>query len=150
VTGDPGDPMANTSMVLYFVQKFWNEQNVGGLDNTHSPDFIAHIPVIPGNPFPFYVYKQVCLLHLAAFPDLRITVDNIIAEGDKVAVRWTATGTHLGELMGIPASGRQIKFTGITIHRFADGKIVENWWVYDAMGMMQQITAPPESEPLQE
>ena len=150
VTGDPGDPMANTSMVLYFVQKFWNEQNVAGLDNTHSADFIGHIPVIPGNPFPFYVYKQVCLLHLAAFPDLRITVDNIIAEGDKVAVCWTATGTHLGELMGIPASGRQIKFTGITIHRFADGKIVENWWVYDAMGMMQQITAPPESEPLQE
>jgi steroid delta-isomerase-like uncharacterized protein len=150
VTGDPGNPVANTSMVLYFVQKFWNEQNVAGLDNTHSPDFIAHIPVIPGNPFPFYVYKQVCLLHLAAFPDLRITIDNIIADGDNVAVRWTATGTHMGELMGIPASGRQIKFTGITIHRFADDKIVENWWVYDAMGMMQQITAPPDSESPQE
>jgi steroid delta-isomerase-like uncharacterized protein len=150
VTGDPGGPVANTSMVLYYVQKFWNEQNVAGLDNTHSPDFIGHIPVIPGNPLPLYVYKQVGLLHMAAFPDLRITIDNIIAEGDKVAARWTGAGTHLGELMGIPASGRPVSFTGMTIHRFADGKIVENWWAYDALGMMQQITAPRDSEPPQE
>ena len=107
---------------------------------------IFHIPVIPDQPFPFYMYKHVCLLHLAAFPDLRITTDDIIAEGDKVVARWTATGTHLGELMGIPASGRQISFLGMTVHRFADDKIVENWWAYDAMGMMQQITASPKSE----
>jgi steroid delta-isomerase-like uncharacterized protein len=150
VTGDPGDPVANTAMVLYYIQKFWNEQNVAGLDNTHSPDFIAHIPVIPGNPLPFYMYKQVGLLHMAAFPDLRITIDNIIAEGDKVAARWTAAGTHQGELMGIPVSGRVVSFTGMTLHRFADGNIVENWWAYDALGMMQQITAPPDSEPPQE
>ena len=96
------------------------------------------------------MYKHVCLLYLAAFPDLRITTDDIIAEGDKVVARWTVTGTHQGELMGIPASGKQISFTGMTVHRFVDGKIAENWWSYDAMGMMQQITAPPETEPPQE
>jgi steroid delta-isomerase-like uncharacterized protein len=150
VTGDPGDPVANTSMVLYFVQKFWNEQNVAGVDNTHSPDFIAHNPVIPGNPLPYNMYKQVCLLHLAAFPDFRVTVENIITEADKVAVRWQVNGTHLGSLMGIPPTGRSVTFTGMTMYRFADGKIVENWWAYDAMGMMQQITAPPDSESPQE
>jgi len=150
VTGDPGDPVTNTAFVLYVVQKFWNEQNVTALDNTHSLEFIAHNPVIPGHPLPYDMYKDVCLLHLAAFPDLRVTTENIIAEGDKVAIRWTVNGTHQGELMGIPATGIPVTFTGMTIYRFADGKIVENWWAYDALGMMQQITTPPESEPQQE
>jgi predicted ester cyclase len=96
------------------------------------------------------MYKHVCLLHLAAFPDMRVTTENIIAEDDKVAIRWTVTGTHMGALMGIPATGRKVTWTGITTYRFADDKIVENWWAYDALGMMQQITAPPESEPPQE
>jgi len=142
VTGEPGDPVMNTALVLYVVQKFWNEKNLDALDKTHSPDSIAHNPVIPGNPLPFDDYKQVCLMYFAAFPDFHVTVDDIIAEGDKVAKRWTATGTHQAELMGIPASGRKVTFTGITIYRFADGKIVENWWAYDALGMVQQLTGP--------
>jgi len=82
------------------------------------------------------------LMHVAAFPDIKVTTEHIIAEWDKVVIRWTATGTHPGELMGIPASGRQVTWTGMTIYRFADGKIVESWWAYDALGMMQQITGP--------
>ena len=143
VTGDPGDPATNTAQVLYLVQKFWNEHNVAASDSTHGADFVAHNPVIPGHPLYYPVYRHVCLLYLAAFPDFTVTVHSIIAEGDKVAVRWTVNGTHLGELMGIPPTGRPVEFTGATIHRFADGKIVENWWSYDALGMMQQITAPP-------
>jgi len=142
VTGDPGDPAANTALVLYVAQKFWNEQSVAALDSTHSPDAMGHNPVIPGHPLPYNMYKHVCLLHLAAFPDFRVTTENIIAEGDKVAIRWTVNGTHLGALMGVPPTGRSVTFTGMTIYRFADGKIVENWWSYDALGMMQQITGP--------
>jgi len=141
VTGDPGNPVANTALVLYVTEKFWNQKNVNVLDATHSPDSIGHNPVIPGGPLPFYVYKQVALIHISAFPDMRVATEDIIAEGDKVAIRWTTTGTHQGELMGIPATGRQVTWSGITIYRFADGKIVETWWAYDAMGMMQQITA---------
>jgi len=150
VTGAPGDPAANAATVLYVVQKFWNEQDVAALDSTHSPDSIAHNPVMPSHPLPYIMYKHACLLHLAAFPDFRVTTENIVAEGDKVAVRWTVTGTHEGTLMGVPPTGRPVKFSGMTIYRFADGKIVENWWAYDALGMMQQITAPVEPEPLQE
>ncbi|UCF17494.1 MAG: ester cyclase, partial [Phycisphaerales bacterium] len=143
VTGDLGDPVTNTATVLYFAQKFWNEHDVAALDYTHSLDIIAHDPAVPGHPLPYHVYKQVGLVYLAAFPDFRVTIENIIAEADMVGVRWTMNGTHLGELMGIPPTGRPVTFAGITIHRLADGKIVENWWSYDALGMMQQITAPP-------
>ncbi|MFC1794382.1 ester cyclase, partial [Planctomycetota bacterium] len=66
VTGDPGNPTTNTATVLYVVQKFWNEQNVTVLDSTHSLDSIAHNPIIPGHPLPFHIYKNACLLHLAA------------------------------------------------------------------------------------
>jgi len=140
VTGAPSDPQSNTALVLYVVEKFWNQKNVNVLDETHSLDSIAHNPIIPGQPLPFDFYKQVCLMHIAAFPDMKVTTDDIIAEWDKVVIRWTVTGTHQGELMGIPASGRQVTWSGFTIYRFADGKIVESWWAYDALGMMQQIT----------
>ena len=146
VTGDPDNPVTNTALVLYVVQKFWNEQNIDALDMTHSPDAIAYNPVIPGSPLDFDGYKQAALMHLVAFPDFRVTTENIIAEGDKVAIRWTVNGTHLGELMGIPPTERPVKFTGVTIYRFADDKIIESWWSYDALGMMQQITALPESD----
>jgi steroid delta-isomerase-like uncharacterized protein len=149
VTGEPGDLVTNTALVLYLTEKFWNQKNVNVLDEIHSTDSIAHNPIIPGNPLPFYVYKQVALIYLSAFPDMRVTTDDIIAEGDKVVIRWTANGTHQGELMGIPASGRKVTWTGMTINRFADGKIVENWWAYDALGMMQQIM-PPMPEPPEE
>lgn len=150
VTGETGDSVTNTATVLYFIQKFWNEHNLAGFENTHSLEIIAHDPAIPGHPSPYNMYKHVCLLYLAAFPDFRVTIGNIIAEADKVAVRWTVNGTHMGALMGVPPTGRPVEFTGTTIHRLADGKIVENWWSYDALGMMQKITAPPESEPPQE
>jgi steroid delta-isomerase-like uncharacterized protein len=146
VTGEPGDPVTNTALVLYIVEKFWNQKNVNVLGETHSRDSIAHNPVMPVNPLPFDLYKQACLIHIAAFPDMQVTTDDIIAEGDKVVIRWTVTGTHQGELMGIPASGIQVTWSGFTIYRFADGKIVENWWAYDALGMMQQIM-PPTPEP---
>ncbi len=148
VTGDPGDPAANTAQVLYVVQKFWNEHIVAALDSTHNPDALAHNPVIPGHPLPYQMYKHVCLAHLAAFPDFYVTNENVIAEGDKVAVRWTVDGTHLGELMGMPPTGRPVTFTGSTIYRLADGRIVETWWCYDALGMMQQITGPYCASPI--
>ncbi len=82
-------------------------------------------------------------MYTAAFPDLRTTVDDLVAEGDKVAIRWTIAGTHNGELMGIPPSGKRINCSGITIQRIADGKIVEGWTNFDALGMLQQIGAIP-------
>src|SRR5919112_1810418 len=79
----------------------------------------------------------------SALPDLRITLEEDIAEGDKVVSRWRAQGTHQGELMGIAATGNEVAITGITIHRIEEGKIVEEWENWDALGLMQQIGAIP-------
>jgi steroid delta-isomerase-like uncharacterized protein len=144
VEGDPGDPALNRVLVIRVVTQFWNGKDIGGILETHSQDAIAHNPVIPGNPLDFAAYQQACLAHLAALPDFHVATEAMIAEADKVVVRWTVSGTQQGELMGMPASGNSVEFKGITIYRLADNNVVESWWAYDALGMMQQITASPE------
>jgi steroid delta-isomerase-like uncharacterized protein len=79
----------------------------------------------------------------SAIPDLRITIEDDMAEGDKVVTRWIGQGTHQGELMGIAPTGNQLTFTGITIHRIEDTKIVEEWSNWDALGVMRQIGVDP-------
>jgi steroid delta-isomerase-like uncharacterized protein len=78
-----------------------------------------------------------------AFPDLRLTANQSIAEGDYVATRWTAVGTHKGDLFGIAPTGKQSTVTGISIDRWADGKIVESWTNWDTMGLLQQLGVMP-------
>ena len=79
----------------------------------------------------------------SAFPDFHTTIEDQIAEGDRVATRWTMRGTHEGEFRGIPATGNQISVTGIGIFRFSDGKVVESWDNFDQLGMMQQLGVVP-------
>lgn len=79
----------------------------------------------------------------AAFPDMRVIIEDLVAEGDKVACRFHFEGTHRGELMGIPATGKQVSVPGITILRFKNGKCVERWSQADFMAMLQQIGAMP-------
>ena len=93
--------------------------------------------------------KQFVTMIRSAIPDLRITLEEDIAEGDKVVSRWRAQGTHQGELMGIAPMGNKVMITGITIHRIEEGKIVEEWENWDALGLMQQIGAIPSPEEAQ-
>jgi steroid delta-isomerase-like uncharacterized protein len=78
-----------------------------------------------------------------AFPDLKLTVNQVIADGDYVATRWTATGTHKGDLFGIAPTGKQTTVTGITIDHWADGKVAETWVNWDTLGLLQQLGAMP-------
>ena len=89
--------------------------------------------------------KEWAIMIRNGFPDLHFTDEDYVAEGDKVAGRFEATGTHNGEFAGVPATGKPITFSGINIMRIAGGKIVEHWVQYDAMGIMQQIGAIPGS-----
>jgi len=93
--------------------------------------------------------KQFVSMIRSAIPDLRITLEDDIAERDKVVSRWRAQGTHQGELMGIAPTSNQVMITGITIHRLEEGKIVEEWENWDALGLMQQIGAVPSPEEAQ-
>jgi steroid delta-isomerase-like uncharacterized protein len=88
-------------------------------------------------------FKQFIGQFLAAFPDLAVTVEDVIADGDKVVTRLGVSGSHTGDLMGIPASGRNAAWTDINIYRVAGGKIAEEWFCGDYLGMMQQIGAIP-------
>jgi steroid delta-isomerase-like uncharacterized protein len=89
-------------------------------------------------------WLQVIAGFRSAFPDIRSAVEDVFAEGDRVVVRWSGTGTQTGELMGVPASGRPVTTTGIVILRVANGLIAECWDLFDALGVMQQIGAIPE------
>jgi steroid delta-isomerase-like uncharacterized protein len=111
------------------------------LAEVYAEDFVLHeagedIVGIEG-------LAQFVSMMRSALPDLRITIQDDMAEGDKVVTRWIAQGTHQGEMMGLAPTGTRVTATGITIHRIAEAKIVEEWSNWDALGMMQQLGAVP-------
>ena len=124
----------------------WYEEvfNAGNMDLIHelfAPNFVDHDPV---NPLPgLEGVRQVVGMYRGAFPDLHITVEDQVAEGDKVVTRYTTRGTHQGPFMGIPPTGKHITVTGIVITRFANGQEVEEWANADYLGLLQQIGAIP-------
>jgi steroid delta-isomerase-like uncharacterized protein len=141
VTGTPGDPAANKAIVLRYTEEVWNQRNLDVLNELMTTDVINHSPI--RLELDLETHKQIMSMYLNAFPEFHVTTDDLIAEGDKVVNRWTATGIHQGELMGVPATGKQVVWTGITVSRLADGKIVETWWSYDVLGILQQLGVIP-------
>jgi steroid delta-isomerase-like uncharacterized protein len=119
------------------------EGNLGVIDELVSPDYVGHDPSQPDLLGPDGV-KGFITTYLSAFPDGRITIDEQLAEGELVATRWTGRGTHQGELMGIPATGKQVTVAGITLSRLKGGKVVEEWSNWDTLGMLQQLGVVPE------
>ncbi len=118
------------------------KNNLSVIDELVAANVVYHNPP-PGLASGIQGYKQLASMYLGAFPDMQLTIESQVAEGDKVATIWTAHGTHKGELMGIPASGNSVMISGITVQRFEGGKIAEEWEQFDSMGMMQQIGAMP-------
>jgi len=143
ITGDPGDPATNKASVQRMIEEVMNQQNMGVVDELFAADYVMHDPAWPMEVRGPEGFKQWAGAMLEPyFSDSHITAE-MIAEGDKVAVPWTWTGTHTGEFMGMAPTGNQITVTGTSIHRFANGKFVESWASYDGLGMIQQLTAPP-------
>lgn len=88
-------------------------------------------------------FKAMHTMFLAAFPDSTLTIEDTIAEGDRVASRWTMRGTHRGEFQGLAPTGNAVRISGIIISRIREGRAVEEWEVFDLMGLMQQLGAIP-------
>ena len=105
-----------------------------------DPNFVMHTPK---GDMPLEAYIQYTLGMMTAFPDISFLIDDIVAEGDKVASRFTTRGTHQGPYRGIPASGKKVDVGGIVIVRYASGKFVEVWRYSDTLGMMQQLGVIP-------
>jgi steroid delta-isomerase-like uncharacterized protein len=112
--------------VVHRAEDLWNTGNLVIADEIYATEFINHDPGAP-DVRDRETYKGFIAAVRAGMPDFHVTIEDMIAEGDKVASRWTASGTHQGELVGIPPTGKQVMWTGMTIYRFAEGKIVEAW-----------------------
>jgi steroid delta-isomerase-like uncharacterized protein len=112
------------------------------IDEIVEPDVSFHAPV-PTGATGTQALKQVWPVLLRAFPDLHVAVEDVIAEGDKVVCRHTVTGTHQGEYMGLPPTGKFITYNEIFIFRFAGGRIAETWGVVDVLSQMRQLGVIP-------
>ncbi len=132
------------ALVRRSIDEMFNKGNLGVADELTAPDYVDHDDSNPGDwgRGPELV-KQGVTIFRTAFPDIHIAIDDMVAEGDQVAFRWTARGTHKGPFRGISASGKQVTFTGISISRIADGKFQESWAVWDTMGLLRQLGAIP-------
>lgn len=121
-----------------------NNDEMDKLDQVLAPDFVPHT-TMPGMPWNgLESAKQIHLMGKASFPDMQVMTEDLIAEGDKIVERWTQTQTHTGApFMNIPPSNKSIAFTGISIYRIANGKIVEHWANMDMFGMLAQMGAIP-------
>jgi predicted SnoaL-like aldol condensation-catalyzing enzyme len=132
----------NKALVRRFVDEVQSQGNVDAIYEFCSPEFVNH-SAPPGLPPDREGIKQLTALFRAAFPDSYFTVEDMLAEGDKVATRKTFHGTHQGEFMGILPTGRQVSTGLIDIVRIADGRVVEHWSMGDNLGMMQQLGVVP-------
>ncbi len=122
-----------------------NAQDIEGALAHFGPGFVDHA-VRPGTPPGIEGARMFFNMLFTAFPDLHGTIEDIIAEGDKVVDRMTCEGTHQGVFMGAPPTGKRVKWSFIDINRIVDGKVVEHWAEVDTMGMMQQLgLVPPPS-----
>ena len=131
----------NKALVRRIYDAF-NTGNLEILDAVLGVNIIDHNP-FPGQPQGIAGVKQLIMILRSAFPDFHITVEDMVAEGDKVVARVVTQGTHQGEFMGIPATGKEVTQTGIEILRIAGGKVVERWGEFDNLGMMQQLGVAP-------
>ena len=133
----------NKAVFRQMVEEIFNKGNISLFDEIVAPDFIEHEELPPGIPEGREGAKVLFTQLRSAFPDFNAEIEDLIADGDRVVVRMRWTGTHQGDFMGIPATGKSISIEVIDIVRIADGKFVEHWGIMDNMGMMQQLGVVP-------
>jgi steroid delta-isomerase-like uncharacterized protein len=132
---------ANKALVRHFYEEVWAKGNLDVADELFADDYERHDFRPGGDPGP-EGQKRIAAAFRAAFPDLTWEIDFILADGDFVAGRWTATGTHLGPWAGVESTGRPMRFSAINVFRFENGKVVELWNHRDDLGLMEQLGAP--------
>ncbi len=133
---------ANKAIVRRTVEEVWNGKNFDKIDEFYAPDFVNHDPSSPDVKNREQLKQWGEGFHVG-FPDQHVTIEDMIAEGDKVAKQWSAQATHTGDFMGIAPTNKQTRTSGITIYRIADGKVKECVWSYDTYGFMVQLGVIP-------
>lgn len=131
----------NKALYHRLLEGAMNQRNLGIVDELCNPDFVLHrgsTTIQAREP-----YKQFLSMYLTASPDFHLTIEDLVAEGDKVVCRFTGSGTHLGPFMGIPPTGKHVTATGSAIIRVANEEIVEEWSNGDDLGLLQQLGVVP-------
>jgi steroid delta-isomerase-like uncharacterized protein len=136
-------PTENKAIVRRLYQEVWNERKLDVVDTLLSASHALQDPEISASQVGPKLYKRRVVEVTTGFPDLCFTVEDTIAEGEKVVACWTISGTHKNEYMGIPATGRKVAFEGITVHHIKNGKILDSYTRWDALGLMRQLGAIP-------
>lgn len=140
----------NQTVVRRLTEEAWNQGNIGLLDQILADSFTYHDPASPGV-VSRDDYKQYFTALRTTFPDFHITIEDEVADGDKVAARWTVRGTHRGDLVmpqgTLPPTGKPIQVTGMSFFHVAGGKVVEAWLNGDNLGFLHQLGAMPAAEP---
>ena len=129
----------NKALIRFLIEKGLNENNPDVADGNFTDDYVAHIPGVPSGPTGPEAFKQVVRRWRGAFSDWHMTIEQLIAEGDLVANRFTTTGTHDAPLFGIPPTGRRMEVHSQEVHRLSGGKVAESWIVDDVPGILVQL-----------
>jgi steroid delta-isomerase-like uncharacterized protein len=132
----------NKEVIRAYVETIFNHKQVDRADELVASDYVDHA-ALPGQAPGLEGAKKKWAMYLAGIPDLRVTIEELVAEGDKVGVRRSYAGTHRGELLGVPPTGKQVRVGGISIFRLAGGKIAEQWEQLDRLALMQQLGVLP-------
>ena len=140
----------NKALTRRVMEEMFNKGNLDAADELLAPDFVDHDPAMPEDVRGPEGFKEYVGAFRSAFSDLHIRIEDQIAEGDKVVQRWTGTGTHDGDSMGIAPTGNRVEISGMEISRISGGKVAEVWEGYDAMGLMQQMGAIPAPDAAEE
>ena len=133
----------NKALVRRYVEEVLNQKSLAVVDELFAPTFIDHDSSMPEAKGPEGIKGLAAMVH-ASFPDVHFTIEDMIAEGDKVVYRYSVRGTHRKDFMGIAATGKQISFTGIHIYRVDSGKLQEEWENWDTLGLMRQLGVIPQ------
>ncbi len=135
----------NKVIVRRLLYEVWSSGKLDLADEIFTSNFVRHGPALEGEVRGREGFRRLVIMYRATYPDLRVTAEDQVAEGALVVTRWTATGTHRGELMGIAPTGKEITVTGVIIDRVAGDKVEAEWAYYDALGMLQQlgVALPP-------
>ena len=132
----------NKSIVHRWIEEGWNKHNVAMIDQVYAPNYVQHEPE-PQTVNSSEALKQYVGAYLTAFPDLNLSIEDLIAEGDKVVWRFQSMGHQNGPFLGMPPTGKAGNITGIVIFRLENSRIVEGWVNIDVLGLLQQIGMIP-------
>jgi len=136
----------NKAIVRRLYGEVWNGRRLEVVNEIISPSHALHDTNNPGSSIGPEAYKRTVTRFLTGFPDLRFSIEDVVAEEEKLAVSWNFSGTHKGKYMGILATNTKVSVDGITIHHIVNGKIMDSYVSWDALGMMQQLGAVPALE----